>query len=46
MTLRSLCDIIDDVITMKNTFSGPILDDFFHIWYQIDAVFNILTFSK
>ena len=45
-TLRSPCDVIDDVITTKNTFSCIIWDKFFHILYQIEPVHNMLAFSK
>ena len=37
---------MDGVIIMKNTFSWPNFERSFHIWYQIKAVLNILTFSK
>ena len=40
------CDVIDDVIIMKNTFWGIIWDDLLYFWGQIDAVFNISKFSK
>ena len=44
-TLRSLCDVIDDVITMKIFFLHN-LGWCFHCWCQIEAVFYIWTFSK
>ena len=44
-TLRSLCDVIDDVITMKIFFLHN-LGWSFHSWCQIEAVFYIWTFSK
>ena len=43
--LRPACDVIDDVITMKNLFWHN-LGRSFHIWGQIEAVFNISKFSK
>ena len=44
-TLRPACDVIDDVITMKNFF-GHNLGRSYNIWGQIEAVFNISKFSK
>ena len=44
-TLRPPCDVIDDVIIMKN-FVLHNLGRFIHIWGQIEAVFNISKFSK
>ena len=41
---RPLCDVIDDVIIMKNTFFWHNLERSFHIWGQIEAVFNISKF--
>ena len=38
-------DVIDDVITMKKIFWHN-LGRSFHIWSQIEAVFNISKFSK
>ena len=43
---RPPCDVIDDVIIMKNTFFWHNLGRSFHIWGQIEAVFNISKFSK
>ena len=45
MTLRPPCDVIDDVITMKNTFWYN-LGRSFHIWGQNEAVFYISKFSN
>ena len=48
-TLRLACDVIDDVIIMNKTFLGIIwhnLERSFHIWGQIEAVFNNSKFSK
>ena len=42
--LMSPCDVINDVITMKIFFND--LGWSFHFWCQIEAVFNILSFSK
>ena len=39
-TLKPPCDVIDDVITMKILFWQS-LGQSFHIWGQIEAVFNI-----
>ena len=44
-TLRPPCDVIDDVIIMKILFLDN-LGRYFHIWGQIEAVFNISKFSK
>ena len=44
-TLGPRCDIIDDVIIMKILFWHN-LGQSFHIWGQIEAVFNISKFSK
>ena len=44
-TLRPPCDVIDDVIIMKILFLHN-LGRSFHIWGQIEAVFNISKFSK
>ena len=44
-TLRRPCDVIDDVIVMKNIFLHN-LGRYFHIWGQIEAAFNIWKFSK
>ena len=44
-TLRLPCDVIDDVIIMKKLF-GHNLGRSFHIWGQIEAVFDISEFSK
>ena len=44
-TLRPPCDVIDDVIIMKILFWHN-LGWSFHIWGQIEAVFNISKFSK
>ena len=44
-TLRPPCDVIDDVIIMKILFWHN-LGRYFHIWGQIEAVFNISKFSK
>ena len=44
-TLRPPCDVIDDVIIMKILFWHN-LGRSFHIWGQIEAVFNISKFSK
>ena len=41
--LRSPCDGIDGVIIKKQLFF-IIWDDIFHIWGQIEAVFNISEF--
>ena len=41
---RPPCDVIDDVIIMKNTFFWHNLGRSFHIWGQIEAVFNISKF--
>ena len=38
--LRPPCDVIDDVITMKKLFQHN-LGRSFHIWGQIEAVFDI-----
>ena len=43
---RPPCDVIDDVIIMKNTFCWHNLERSFHIWGQTEAVFNISKFSK
>ena len=43
--LRPPCDVIDDVIIMKILFLYN-LGRSFHIWGQIEAVFNISKFSK
>ena len=45
LTLRPPGDVIDDVIFMKKLF-GHNLGRSFHIWGQIEAVFNISKFSK
>ena len=45
-TLRSPCDVIDDVIIMKIRFLWHNLGRSFHIWGQIEAVINISKFSK
>ena len=42
-TLRPPCDVIDDVIIMK-IFFWHNLGRSFHIWGQIEAVFNISKF--
>ena len=42
LTLMPPCD----VITMKNTLSGIIWDDFFISQVKLSSVFNILTFLK
>ena len=42
-TLSPPCDVIDDVIIMKILFWHN-LGRFFHIWGQIEAVFNISIF--
>ena len=44
-SLRPPCDPIDDVIIMKILFLHN-LGRSFHIWGEIEAVFNISTFSK
>ena len=44
-TLRPPCDVIDDVIIMKILFLHS-LGRYFHIWGQIEAVFNISKFLK
>ena len=44
-TLRPPCDVIDHVIIMKILFLHN-LGRSFHIWGQIEAVFNISKFSK
>ena len=44
-TLRPPCDVIDDVIIMKILFWHD-MGRSFHIWGQIEAVFNISKFSK
>ena len=44
-TLRPPCDVIDDVIIVKILFLHN-LGRTFHIWGQIEAVFNISKFSK
>ena len=44
-TLRSSCDVIDDVIIMKILFLAW-FGISFYIWGQIEAVFNISKFSK
>ena len=44
-TLRPPCDVMDDVIIMKILFWHN-LGRSFHIWGQIEAVFNIKNFSK
>ena len=44
-TLRPPCDVIDDVIIMKILFWHN-LGRYFHIWGQIEAVFNISKFYK
>ena len=44
-TLRPPCDVIDDVIIMKILFWHN-LGRSFHIWGQIEVVFNISNFSK
>ena len=44
-TLRPPCDVIDDVIIMKILFWHN-LGRYFHIWGQIEAVFNISKISK
>ena len=44
-TLRPPCNVIDDVIIMKILFLHN-LGRSFHIWGQIEAVFNISKFSK
>ena len=43
--LRPPCDVFDDVIIMKILIWHN-LGRSFHIWDQIEAVFNILKFSK
>ena len=44
-TMRPTCDVIDDVFIMKILFLHN-LGRSSHICGQIEAVFNILTFSK
>ena len=44
-TLRSFCDVIDDVILWKYLFLHN-LGQSSHFWCQFEAAFNILTFSK
>ena len=44
-TLRSPCDVIDDVIIMKILFWQNVGRSFY-IWGQIEAVFNISQFIK
>ena len=39
---RRLCHVIDNIITMKDTFLGK----FFHIWFEIQAMFDILIFLE
>ena len=46
MTLRAPCDVVDDIIAMKDTFSGPIFWWSCHIWYQIEVMFYVFKFSK
>ena len=42
---KSPCDVSDDVITTENNFPGIIGDEFSsHVWFQMEAMFNILTF--
>ena len=43
--LRPPCDVIEDVIVMKILFLHN-LGRSFHIWGQMEAVFNISKFSK
>ena len=45
LPLRPPCDILDTVITMKNTFSGIIWDDLFMSEVRL-KLFNISTLSK
>ena len=45
LPLQFAPEVIDDVITIKNFF-GHNLGRSFHIWGQIEAVFNISKFSK
>ena len=42
---RKLCHVIDNIITMKDTCLHN-LGKFFHIWCEIQAMFDILIFSK
>ena len=42
---RPPCDVTDDVIPVKNTFLYN-LGRSFHIWGQIEAVFDVSKFSK
>ena len=44
-TLRPPCDVIDDVIILKILFWHN-LGRSYHIWGQLEAVFNISKFSK
>ena len=45
-TLRPPCGAIDDVIIMKNAFFLHNSGRFFHIWGEIEAVFNISKLKK
>ena len=44
-TLRPPCDVIDDFIIINILFRHN-LGRYFHIWGQIEAVFDISKFSK
>ena len=47
-TFRPHCYVIDDVTSMKNTFSDIIwynLGPYFHAWGKLEDVFNIPVFS-